>query len=112
MQTEITARPGQRKAVPGKPGVYARQDAQGRIRYEITFRDSTGKQRWKTVEGGVTAAVHARQDILAKMRRGERVVSSRITFEELAAHWLKQKGNITEHSWRWYELALRRHVVP
>ena len=77
--------------MPGKPGVYVRYDKRGRARFEITYRDSTGKQRWQTIEGGVTAAVHARQDLLAKMRRGERVVSSRITFTELAAQWLRQK---------------------
>lgn len=106
------SKPARRRHVAGHRGVYVREDASGRPRFEFVFRDSTGRQRWRTVDGGVTAAAAARADVQARMRRGERVVSSKITFAELAATWLKQVIGIRQSSWRWYESALRRHVLP
>jgi hypothetical protein len=37
----------------------------GPRRYEINYTDSTGKLRWKTVEGGVREARSARAEIIA-----------------------------------------------
>jgi hypothetical protein len=48
-------------------------------RYEITFIDSSGKQRWQTVQGGLKEAHAARGDILSKLGRGERVAPTRKT---------------------------------
>jgi len=112
LQQPTKPRAGTRRSVEGKPGIYVRADVRGRTRFEFTYRDTAGKQRWQTVEGGVTAAVHARQDILAKMRRGQRVISSRISFAELATHWLRQKSNLRQSSHRCYERALQKHVLP
>ena len=38
--------------------IYRRPDGKP----EIGYRDSTGKQRWKVVEGGITAARRTRHD--------------------------------------------------
>ena len=40
--------------------------------YEIGFKDRTGKQRWRTVQGGITAARAVRDELLARRGRGER----------------------------------------
>ena len=103
---------GKRTPVSGKPGVYQRRTANGRVRHDICYRDSSGKQRWKVVDGGASAAWHELQQIQVKMRNGERVVTSRVTFEELAAGWLTDKRDIRAGSWRAYEAYLRNHVVP
>lgn len=41
--------------------------------YEIGFKDASGKQRWRTVAGGIMAARAARDELLAKGHRGEQV---------------------------------------
>ncbi len=41
--------------------------------YEVGFKDGSGKQRWRTVQGGITAARAARDELLARRGRGERV---------------------------------------
>jgi hypothetical protein len=41
--------------------------------YEVGFKDATGKQRWRTVGGGITAARVVRDSLLARRSRGERV---------------------------------------
>jgi hypothetical protein len=41
--------------------IYRRPDG----KLEIGYRDSAGKQRWKVVEGGITAARAERDTILA-----------------------------------------------
>ena len=35
--------------------IYRRVGATGKIVFEVGYRDSAGKQRWQTVEGGITA---------------------------------------------------------
>jgi hypothetical protein len=45
-----------RVSVKRHPGVYFREGADGRRRYEITYRDSTGKRRWETVDGNLDDA--------------------------------------------------------
>jgi integrase len=57
--------------------------------YEIGYRDAAGKQRWRKVEGGITAARAARDELLARKARGERVTTSpRLRFGDAAAQWL------------------------
>ncbi len=57
--------------------------------YEIGYRDGAGKQRWRRVEGGITAARAVRDELLARKARGERVATSpRLRFGDAAAQWL------------------------
>ena len=53
--------------------IYYRLDANGRKVFEVGFRDSTGRQRWRRVDGGITAARTIRNDVLARKGKGERV---------------------------------------
>jgi hypothetical protein len=63
-------------------------DTEGR-RYELSFLDSDGRRRWRTVPGDLKAASGALADIKDKMRKGVRVVPSRLTVEEVAGAWLE-----------------------
>jgi integrase len=57
--------------------------------YEVGFKDGGGKQRWRTVAGGITAARALRDELLARRGRGEQVVTDgRTRFVEAAAKWL------------------------
>jgi hypothetical protein len=57
--------------------------------YEVGFKDGAGRQRWRTVEGGITAARAARDELLVRRSRGERVASNvRLRFGDAAAQWL------------------------
>jgi len=57
--------------------------------YEVGFRDGAGRQRWRTVEGGITAARAARDELLVRRSRGERIASNaRLRFGDAAAQWL------------------------
>ncbi len=101
-----------RTRVPGRPGIYCRFDSRGRERFEFCYRDSDGRQRWRTVEGGVNAAIAAREDVRARMRRGERIAPSKITFAELSTQWLEQVVGLRPRSIDWYRRSLRKHLNP
>jgi hypothetical protein len=58
--------------------------------YEVGFKDVTGKQRWRTVDGGITAARAVRESLLTQRSRGERVSDSgRLRFADAAGRWLE-----------------------
>lgn len=57
--------------------------------YEVGFKDGAGRQRWRTVEGGITAARAARDELLVRRARGEQVATNaRLRFGDAAAQWL------------------------
>jgi integrase len=57
--------------------------------YEVGFKDATGKQRWRTVDGGVMAARAVRDSLLTQRSRGERVSDNgRLRFGDAAGRWL------------------------
>jgi hypothetical protein len=54
--------------------------------FEIGFKDATGRQRWRTIQGGITAARAARDELLTKRHRGEQLpVNARMRFADAAA---------------------------
>jgi integrase len=56
---------------------------------EVGFKDGAGRQRWRTVDGGITAARAARDELLVRRSRGERIASNaRLRFRDAAAQWL------------------------
>ena len=58
--------------------------------YEVGFKDGGGKQRWRTVDGGIRAARAARDVILSQRARGEQVANnSRLRFADAADEWLQ-----------------------
>lgn len=57
--------------------------------YEVGFKDGSGRQRWRTVNGGITAARAVRDELLSQRARGERVTNNgRLRFGDAAARWL------------------------
>jgi integrase len=67
-----------------EPGIWQRGDV-----YEITFRDTQGKQRRRTVRGGITAARNELAKEVAKRANGERVTADpRLRFDQAADEWL------------------------
>lgn len=57
--------------------------------YEVGFKDAAGKQRWRTVDGGVTAARSLRDELLSRRNRGERVTpDNRLRLADAAVKWL------------------------
>jgi integrase len=65
-------------------GIWQRGDV-----YEITFRDAQGKQRRRTVKGGITAARNELAKEVAKRANGERVTADpRLRFGQAANAWL------------------------
>ena len=72
-----------------EPNIYRRTAANTREVFEVGYRDATGRQRWRTVEGGITAARSVRNDLLGRKARHERVSANpRLRFGEAADAWL------------------------
>src|SRR4051794_13206761 len=68
-----------------EPGIYRRADG----RLEIGFRDSTGRQRWRVVEGGITVARRQLDVEKGKRAQGERIADDpRLTFNAAGDAWL------------------------
>lgn len=56
---------------------------------EVGFKDASGIQRWRTVDGGLMAARKLRDELLARRGRGETVPpDSRLRFGDAADLWL------------------------
>ena len=97
-----------------KPGIWRRRNARGKLVYEITFKDSDGRDRRRTVTGGMKEAETTLAEIKAKMGRGERVAPSpRLRFAEASAAWLDAKSpNLQPKTIEIYRYALDSHLLP
>ncbi|MBA2558631.1 MAG: site-specific integrase [Propionibacteriales bacterium] len=105
--------PPRRVKVEKRRGIYYREDAAGKRRYEITFLDSSGRRRWQTVDGRLREAEAALEDVRVRKRRGERIAPTRVTLAEYADTWLEaQRGRLRPKTVTTYDGHLRRHVVP
>src|SRR5689334_1059920 len=84
-----------RVRVPGdkNSNIYARPDGL----YEVGYRDSSGKQRWRVPDAPptfstITEARRARDKVLGMKAGGERVQPApRLTFDMAAARWLSEQ---------------------
>ena len=57
--------------------------------FEVGFKDASGKQRWRTVEGGITAARALRDQLVAQRNRREPTPDNvRLRFGDAADDWL------------------------
>ena len=57
--------------------------------FEVGYKDASGKQRWRTVDGGITAARALRDQLVAQRGRGERAPdNNRLRFGDAADQWL------------------------
>lgn len=82
--------------------------------YEVGFKDGGGKQRWRTVEGGITAARAVRDELLARRARGERIAPDvRLRFGDAAARWLAGPvPDLRPATQACYRNALEQHLLP
>jgi integrase len=94
--------------------IYSRRDGAGCIVFEVGYRDSTGRQRWQRVDGGITAARTIRNDLLARKGKGERVQPNpKLRFGEAAAAWLdKQVSDLRPATQAAYRNAINTHLIP
>ena len=93
------------------PGVFYREGKHGRS-YELTYRDSSGKQRWQSGFRTLSEAQDARGEVLRRLRRGARVEPIRITFADFARQWLAGQTELRPSTRARYEWAIRVHLVP
>jgi len=82
--------------------------------FEVGFRDAAGKQRWRTVAGGITAARALRDELVARRNRGEQVVhAATLRFAEVAEKWLAGPvSDLRPRTGECYRNALERHLLP
>jgi len=81
---------------------------------EVGFRDSGGKQRWRTVDGGIMAARRLRDELLATRGRGEAPATNpRLRFGEAADEWLRGPvRDLRDSTQTGYRNAVERHLRP
>jgi len=81
--------------------------------YEVGFKDSEGKQRWKTVDGGITAARAIRDELISRRNRGELHGSnSRLRFDDAATQWLNGPvRDLRPATQACYENAVTQHLA-
>ena len=81
--------------------------------YEVGFRDQTGRQRWRTVDGGITAARAVRDQLLAQRGRGERIAdNARLRLADAAACWLEGPVvDLRPATQDCYRNAVERHLL-
>ena len=80
-----------------KPGIWRRKSARGQWVYEVTYRDSDGRQRRQVVPGKMRDAETKLAEIKSKLGKGERVAPNpRLTFALAADEWIQAKApNLT-----------------
>ena len=93
MKTESSQNPRRRHRT-ARRGVFFRVGRNGRKTYCVSYRDSGGKQRWKNVDGGIREAEAVLDDLKSRMRRGDRVLPSKLTLNEYAATWLETQSHL------------------
>ncbi len=81
---------------------------------EVGFKDASGVQRWRTVDGGVMAARKLRDDLLARRGRGDTVVPDpRLGFTEAATFWLEGPvQDLRPATQIGYRSAVEQHLRP
>jgi integrase len=81
---------------------------------EVGFKDETGRQRWRTVDGGILAARKVRDALAARRARGESVVpKTRLRFGEAADGWLGGPVvDLRETTQAKYRCMVNEHLRP
>ncbi len=96
-----------------EPGIWKRQLADGTTTYEITYRDSDGKQRRKATGPRLADARTALATVKAKMGSGQRVAPAprSLTVAKAAEHWL-ETIDVRPATRAAYRTSLEMHVLP
>jgi integrase len=81
---------------------------------EVGYKDEIGRQRWRTVDGGILAARKVRDDLSARRARGESVApKAKLRFGDAASAWLT--GPVTDlrdTTQVKYRCMIRDHLEP
>ncbi len=80
--------------------------------FEIGFKDATGRQRWRTVEGGIQAARAMRDELLTQRRKGGRPSNPRLRFGDSADAYLESVQSLRSTTRAAYTSAVRHHLEP
>jgi hypothetical protein len=93
-------------------GIFKRSTRNGETRYEVSYTDSDGYQRWRTVTT-LTEARRLRAELVTRVASGERVAPSKVTLEEFAAEWLEQqRSRLRPTTHRLYGSYVAQHINP
>jgi integrase len=93
-------------------GIFKRQTRTGQTRYEVSYLDSDGRQRWRTITT-LAEARRLRAELVTRVASGERVAPSKITFAEFADDWLaQQQTRLRPTTHRLYGSYLRHQINP
>lgn len=93
-----------------EPNIYRRSDG----KLELGYRDSSGTQRWKVIDGGIMAARKERDTIKGSKAKGENVQPNpKLTFGIAADKWLKdQVSLLAPNTQASYRNSIEKHVRP
>jgi integrase len=80
--------------------------------FEVGYKDASGKQRWRTVEGGITAARALRDQLVAQRNRREPAPdNARLRFGDAADQWLAGPvGDLRQTTRDCYGNAVNNHL--
>ena len=96
-----------------RAGIYFRLGPDGKTRtYIVRYRDSAGKSRSKTIDGGMREAEAFLDNLRDRQRKGERIAPSRATFGEFAETWLDAQSQLRPRTRDAYRWALDLHLLP
>ena len=93
-------------------GIFKRSTRDGETRYDVSYLDSDGRQRWRTAVT-LTDARRLRAGLVTRVASGERVAPSKVTLEEFAFEWLgQQQVRLRPTTFELYTKYLRQHINP
>src|SRR3954447_11815264 len=99
MQTE----PKTPRRVRVERGIYKSPATGG---YEIQYTDSSGRVRWQRVPGRLREARHAKAEVEARIGRGDLVLRTNRTLEEVGEEWLAAQHHLRRRTVQLYRTAL------
>jgi excisionase family DNA binding protein len=81
---------------------------------EVGLKDEVGRQRWRTVDGGILAARKVRDDLAARRARGESVAPKpKLKFGDAADSWLEGPVlDLRETTQAKYRTVVNEHLRP
>jgi len=94
--------------VKGCPGIFKSSSG----RYEIAYRDSDGRLRFKTVGGSLEDAKNERATIVSQKASGERVAPSRVTLDEYAERTYFPSLTLRTRTLEVYKASYRLYLKP
>jgi len=95
------------------PGIYYRPLPRGGRRYEFTYTDSDGRQRWQVVDGGFAVAKAARAAIIDKLFRQQPIRMTNAALGEYARDWLRRTElRVRPNTYACYRNSVEKHIIP